>query len=922
MMNYIMFWQYFQHKIKRAVFSALTLLSVTGVVAQDWSSPETESMLRTYVKQIFQVEGKVYGVDEYEPTPYPLQGANVLVTCMGDTTEFDGSMVADDGSFWTYMSRRDRLKDTRLRIRISYIGMQTMDTIVDVPMKRESGIHTYTVQLDSVVLRSNPLTTEEVEIVAELQRMYQRGDTIIFNADAYEMPTGSVLLDLVRRLPGLKYQDGKMTYLGRDINEIRLNGDQFFKRDMSIALNNMPTDKLKSLKVYEVPDDTLNRMSDNHLVMDMQTKEPMDRSIFANVELGTTEKFDKYRVSVDGSMWKQGGSEIYGSFSRNTIPYEYSHQLKTENTNGNLYYSKEFKKLSVNAQVGYGDSYNENKTESYNKMFMPEFTQNSYSENTSSNGGHNWGGSAGVNGRINDKTWYNLNLDMSKNWTNNSSYSVDSVSNEGEGLIRSTIQSNHGEQVGETYSINGGFGKSFGKDDMYNLNMNLRIGRSDNDGTSINESESRFVQLGDSIRKVDHRIYTPSVSNSYSYNVNLNRRIGESGYLGVGYNISYDDGKSEQRYEDLMADGSLNEVDSLYYDKRNSNLNNSFNLDYFYSDSVYRINMSVNAAPVIMTIDNLNRIPGKDDEHIRYSGIRYSANANFRVKIFRKSQIGLGYNGSNGLPGVEQLSMVTDYTDPMNIHEGNNNLKNSFSHNVNLEYQFQSYMRTRVSYGTTINQITTLTRLDRQTGARITLPENINGSWNISEYLFLTYPFRDLSLNFTANHSLNHNVAYVQSFTDAVANKSATDYNQVRLGLEGAYSDQFWMIQANVGYTMDNSKSDYLDKSSGGKRFNAGLELSYQSSIGLGASTTCNYTRPFGYEMESANRSECMWNISAEWNFLKSRQAMLSVTWRDILKQYNGFSATVSGTNWSENRTFGDTSMFVIAFSYRFNNFR
>ena len=121
---------------------------------------------------------------------------------------------------------------------------------------------------------------------------------------------------------------------------------------------------------------------------------------------------------------------------------------------------------------------------------------------------------------------------------------------------------------------------------------------------------------------------------------------------------------------------------------------------------------------------------------------------------------------------------------------------------------------------------------------------------------------------------------------------------------------------------MDNSKSDYLDKSSGGKRFNAGLELSYQSSIGLGASTTCNYTRPFGYEMESANRPECLWSISADYSFLKERQATLSFTWRDILKSYSGFSANSSGTNWSESRTFGDTSMFVISFSYRFNDFR
>ena len=907
--------------LKRVLLAVMLLISMV-VSAQDWSSPETESMLRTYVKQIFQVDGKVYGVDDYEPEPYPLQGANILVTCMGDTTEFDGSMADKDGEFWIYMSRRDRLKDTRLRVRISYLGMQTLDSIFNPPMKRESGIHTYTIRLDSVVLRSNPLTTEEVEIVAELQRMYQRGDTVIFNADAYEMPTGSVLLDLVRRLPGLKYTDGKMTYLGRDINEIRLNGDSFFKRDMSIALNNMPTEKLKSLKVYEVPDDTLNVMSDNHLVMDMQTKTPMDRTTFASVELGTTEKFDKYRVSVDGSTWKQGGSEMYGSLSRNTIPYEYSNQLKTENSSGNIYYSKEFKKLSVGASANYGSNYNENKTASYSKMFMPGFTQNSVTENSYSNGGRNWSGSVDLNGRIDDKTWYNMELSMSGSQSENSSNSTDSISNDGEGLISSTKQSSIGESTGSSYGLNGGLGKTFGKDDRYHLNIYMRAAHSDNDGISTNISESRFIQLGDSVRRVNHRIYTPSHTNNYSANVSINRRMGDAGYVGLGYRFSFDDGKSIQRYEDINADGTGTDVDSLFYDRRNSNLTNTFDMDYFYSDSVYRINMSASAAPVLMTIDNLNRIQDRDDEHIRYRGIRYSVDADFRVKVFRKSQIGLGYNGSNGLPGVEQLSMVTDYSDPMNIHEGNSNLKNSFSHNVNLEFQLQSWMRTRVSYGTTFNQITTLTRLDRQTGARITSPENINGSWDVSEYLFLTYPFQDLSVNFTVNNSLRHNVAFVQSFTDASANKSATDYRQLRMGLEGAYSDQFWMLRGEVGYTTDRSKSDYLDKASGGKRFNAGAEVAYQSSIGLGASTSCNYNRPFGYEMESANRPECLWNVSAEYSFLKSRQATLSLTWRDILKSYNGFSASVSGTSWNESRTFGDTSMFIISFSYRFNDFR
>jgi hypothetical protein len=910
-------------KFKRGILAALMLLTVTGVMAQDWNSPEIESMLRQYVKQVFEVNGRVFGVDEYEPDPYPLQSANIKVTCLGDTTSFDGAAAGPDGTFWTYMSRRDRLKDTRIRITISYLGMQTLDSIIDAPMKKESGVHTYRVQLDSIVLRSNPLTTEEVEIVAELQRMYQRGDTVIFNADAYEMPTGSVLLDLVRRLPGLKYTDGKMTYLGRDIEEIRLNGDSFFKRDMSIALNNMPTDKLKSLKVYEVPDDTLNVMSDNHLIMDMETKEPMNRTTFASVELGTTENFDKYRVSVDGSTWKQNGSEVYGSFSRNTIPYEYSRQLKTENTNSNLYYSKEFKKVSLNASAGYNSNYNENKSANYNKMFMPEFTQNSVSENTSSNGGHGWNGNVGVNGRgAENKMWYGLNMDMNRNWNNSSSENIDSISNEGEGLISSTRQTSSNDNNSRSYNISGNMSYNFGEDSKYNFHMNMGVGRNESDGTSINRSESHFAQFGDSVRKVDHRIYTPDVSNNYRLYANLQRSMNGAGYLGLGYSFSYNDSKSIQSYEDLADDGTLTAVDSLYYDKRNGNIDNEFNLDYYYSDSVYRINLSGRVSPIVQTIDNYNRQPGKDDEHIRYTGVRYSVNGGFRVKVFKKSQIGITYNGSNGLPGASQLSMVTDYQDPMNIRKGNSSLKNSFSHNATLEFQLQSYMRTSFTYGTTVNQITTLTRLDRQTGARITSPENINGSWNIREYLFLTYPFHDLSLNFTVNHSLNHNVSFVQSFTDAAPNKSATDYNQLSLSLESAYSDRFWMLSGNVGFSMDKSKSDYLTTSNGGKRINAGAQVSYQSQIGLGASTNISYNHPFGYEMESANRAECLWSISAEYSFLKERQATLSFTWRDILKSYSGFSAYMSGTNWSESRTFGDTSMFVISFAYRFNDFR
>ena len=137
----------------------LLMCPLAGLKAQDWSSPETESLMRTYVKQYFQVEGRVFGTDDYEPDPYPLQGANIKVTCMGDTTSFDGSAADNEGRFWVYIQRRKRIRDTRLPVTVSYLGMQTVDSIFDPSMTKESGISIYKVNLDSLVLRSNPVTT-------------------------------------------------------------------------------------------------------------------------------------------------------------------------------------------------------------------------------------------------------------------------------------------------------------------------------------------------------------------------------------------------------------------------------------------------------------------------------------------------------------------------------------------------------------------------------------------------------------------------------------------------------------------------------------------------------------------------------------------------------------------------------------------
>ncbi len=885
--------------------------------AQGWDSPEFGAMIRSLYKQFYEVKGKVYGVDDFEPNPYPLQGANIKVTCVGDTTETSGMAAQKDGDFTVYLPSRDRLKDTRVRVVISYVGMQTYDKVLTPVKSKEHGLDKYTVSLDSLVLQSDPLTLAEAEVVAELKRMYQRGDTVIFNAGAYEMPSGSVLLDLVRRLPGLAYKDGKLTYLGKDIKEIKLNGDSFFKRDMSIALNNMPHDKLKSLKVYEVPDDTLDVRSDNHLVMDMETKEKMNTVLFGEATAGTTEEVNHYLFTGNLSSWKKGGSQSSLALSTQDIPSEGTYQLKTVNTYGNLFYDQPVGNTHLTANVGYNYTHNENKSDSYNRLFMPDYTQSTSGEQTSGNKGRNYSGSVSANGSFSQRFRWNADLSLNKSDDDSHSLSTDSISNEGEGLVSATRQSNTSHTSSKNANGSFSFNYALDEDGGDNISASLNLGRNEGESTQFNHSYSRFVQLNDSVRDVNHRITAPSRGNSGSINVNYNKSMGKHTFLSLDYQFRYSGNKSLQNYEDMHGDGSYSQVDSLHYDKRDKEVSNTIGLSYFYNNDTLRANTYVNIEPTHRSIDN-DQYGKKED--ITSNGLRYNVGADLRFK-WGKNQYGVHYSGSNQLPDVASLSSVVDYSDPMNISSGNPGLKSAFNHNIGVEFQWKSFMRLTLDYGLTTDQITSLTLLDKETGIRRTSPANIDGNWNTNSYLFFTTTLRDVTVSMTANHTYNHNVSYVQSTTDESAQKSVTKCHNVSTGLSAGYGNKSWLMSTEANYSLNHSKSDYLSDATVGHEVNVTANITYQSSFGLEVGTTCRLRKPFGYGMKAANKAECIWGLTAEYRFLKNKTATLRLDWRDILNSYNGFQASMSSTSWNESRTYGDTSMFVITFSYKLNDF-
>lgn len=129
-----------------------------------------------------------------------------------------------------------------------------------------------------------------VTIRATKVKMVYKGDTIVYNADAFNLPEGSMLDALIRQLDGVELKDdGRILVNGEQIDELLLNGKDFFKDDKTVLLNNLPAYTVKNVQVHHKSTDFsewLGRDDEKKLyVMDVVLKREYAQGWMANVEV-------------------------------------------------------------------------------------------------------------------------------------------------------------------------------------------------------------------------------------------------------------------------------------------------------------------------------------------------------------------------------------------------------------------------------------------------------------------------------------------------------------------------------------------------------------------------------------------------------------------------------------------------------------
>ena len=152
-------------------------------------------------------------------------------------------------------------------------------------------------------MKQNGIQLNQAVVTGELKEMEVKDDTLIFNADAFKVPEGSVLEDLIKKLPGVTIEDGTIKVNGKTVRRILVGGKEFFGNDQNMSMKNLPAEIVDKVKTYDKQSD-FSRITgiddgEEETVLDLTIKKGFQQGWFGNIDAGYgTEKLYTGRLML------------------------------------------------------------------------------------------------------------------------------------------------------------------------------------------------------------------------------------------------------------------------------------------------------------------------------------------------------------------------------------------------------------------------------------------------------------------------------------------------------------------------------------------------------------------------------------------------------------------------------------------------
>ena len=207
-----------------------------------------------------------------------------------------------DGKGWNYFQFYDDIKKAgKYILKFEKEGYYTtyQNENFDYKKNRRVSFRWKPVKMRKLPKNKNSILENELgeaTVVATKVKMIMKGDTIVYNADAFELANGSMLDKLIEKLPGVSLERNGQIYVnGQKVQSLLVNGEDFFRGDPEVALDNLPAYMVDKVKSYRRLNDRLVAlgvdikeadMKNMPLVIDVQLKKEYSVGWVGNIEGG------------------------------------------------------------------------------------------------------------------------------------------------------------------------------------------------------------------------------------------------------------------------------------------------------------------------------------------------------------------------------------------------------------------------------------------------------------------------------------------------------------------------------------------------------------------------------------------------------------------------------------------------------------
>ena len=624
-------------------------------------------------------------------------------------------------------------------LKFTSVGYTPLTKTVKVDGKKDIALGKITFNADAIMLKG-------ATVVGQAARVTVQEDTFVYNASAYRTPEGSVVEELVKRLPGAQVSDdGTITINGKEVKKVLVDGKEFMTGDTQTALKNLPTSIIDKIKSYDEKSDLAKVTGiddgEEQTVLDFGIKKGMNKGVFGNVDasVGTQDRYaerlmgalfkDKTRVMLMGNLnnvndrgFPGGGGG--GRFGRG------AQGLNTSKMAGANFNLEPSSKLKLDGSVRWNHSNGDKRTEQSVENFVSTAGSFSNSLNQNYTRSDNW--NARMRLEWTPDTMTNIMFRPSFSYSKSdgltsgtsASYNEDPYSYVSDPLSQESISImdekglmvNHRENSSITYSDNLSIGAMLQLNRKLNSkgrNATLRtdISYGEGDSKSLSTSNVHLYQVedafgNDSTYQTNRFNTTPTKTLNYSVQFTYSEPVFKAMFLQLSYKFNYKYNKSDRSTFDFSnVDGNMFAgVDNVYrgWDNYLSRLDQP--LDNYLDESLSRYSEYKNYIHEIQLMLRVIREkyrlnvgvmvqPQKTRFIQRYQGINTDTVRNvvnvtptldFRYRFSKLSNLRINYRGTTSQPSMTDLLDIRDDSDPLNITMGNPGLKPSFTNTLRL----------------------------------------------------------------------------------------------------------------------------------------------------------------------------------------------------------------------------------------------